>query len=191
MAVAVRPALRRVRFLSGGAAVAALLGLGSPIPSKGQGPGQAPAAEARPVDPGRFLGFAHSSAVLQERASRLAASKDTRPEVREFAREMARFRGQQAERLRAVAQERGMRLPGPEEEFEHRVVLENLEPLDYLALSRRYAEVQVQALEQEIRGYEAAARGADEAVKRLCAEMLPQLRQRLEAAHRMHDAVKP
>ena len=151
MAIAVRPALRRARLLSGGTAVVALLGLAAPIPSKGQGQGQAPAAEARPVDPGRFLGFAHSSAVLQERASRLAASKDTRPEVREFAREMARFRGQQAERLRAVAQERGMRLPGPEEEFEHRVVLENLEPLDYLALSRRYAEVQVQALKQEIR----------------------------------------
>ena len=180
---------RRARFLSGGVAVVVLLGLGSPIPSKSQG--QAPVAEVRPVDPGRFLGFAHSSAVLQERASRLAASKDTRPEARDFAREMARFREQQAERLRAVAQERGLRLPGPEEEFEHRVVLENLEPLDYLALSRRYAEVQVQALEQEIGGYEAAAQGSDEAMKRLAAETLGQLRQRLEAARRMHSAVKP
>ncbi len=184
-----RPAVRRARVLFGGAAAVALLGLGSPVPSAGQG--QTPAAEARPVDAGRFLGFAHSSAVLQERASKLAASKDTRPEVREFAREMALFRGQHLERLRAIAQERSLRLPGPEEELEHRVVLQNLEPLDYLALSRRYAEVQVQALEQEIRGYEAASRGADEATKQLSAEMLPQLRPRLEAAHRMHDAVKP
>jgi predicted outer membrane protein len=129
--------------------------------------------------------------VLQERASGLAASKDTRPEIREFAREMARFRGLQAERLRALAQERGLGLPGPEDGLEHRAVLENLEPLDYLALSRRYAEVQVQALEQEIRGYEAASGAADEGVKRLSAEMLPQLRQRLEAARRMHNAVKP
>ena len=180
--------MRRALLLSGGTAVAALLGLGSFVPSAAQD--RVPAEDARPVDPGRFLGFARSSAVLQERASRLAASKDTRPEVREFAREMVWFRGQQAERLRAVAQERSVGLP-TEEEFEHRVVLENLEPLEYLALSRRYAEVQVQALEQEIRGYEAAARGANEAVKRLCAEMLPQLRQRLEAAHRRHDAVKP
>lgn len=184
-----RPAARRARALLGGAAVVALLGLGSPVPSAGQG--QAPAAEARPVDPGRFLGFAHSSAVLQERASGRAGAEDPRPEVKEFAREMARFRGQQVERLRAVAQERSLRLPGPEEELEHRVVLQNLEPLDYLALSRRYAEVQVQALEQEIRGYEAASRGADDATKQLSAEMLPQLRPRLEAAHRMHDAVKP
>ena len=185
-----RPARRRARLLSFGLATAtALLGLGAPVPAAAQG--QAPVVEARSVDPGRFLGFAHSSAVLQERASKLAASKDTRPEVQEFAREMARFREQQAERVRAVARERGLALRGPEEELEHRAVLENLEPLDYLALSRRYAEVEVQALEQEIRGYEAASQGTDEAMKRLSAEMLPELRRRLEAARRMHDSVKP
>jgi hypothetical protein len=71
------------------------------------------------------------------------------------------------------------------------VVLENLEPLNYLALSRRYAEAQVQALTQEIRGHEAAERNAGEGMKGLAAEMLPQIRQRLEAARRMHDSVKP
>ena len=44
---------------------------------------------------------------------------------------------------------------------------------------------------QEIRGYEAALQRADEAVKRFSAETLPELRRRLEAARRMHDAVKP
>jgi putative membrane protein len=183
-----RPGTHRARRLFCGAAAAALLGLGGPLPSAAQG--QAPAGEARPVDPGRFLGFAYSSAVLQERASGLAASRDTRPEVREFAREMARFRGQQLARLRTVAQERSLRLP-TEEEFEHRVVLENLEPLDYLALSRRYAEVQAQALEQEIRGYEAAAQAPDPGMRSLATELLPQLRPRLEAARRVLDAVKP
>jgi putative membrane protein len=180
------PAMRRTLLLSGGPAVIALLELGSSARSAAQNP----SAETRPVDPERFLGFAHSSAVLQERASTLAVSKDTRPEVKEFAREMARFRGQQLGRLRVLAQERGLRLP-EREEFEHRVIIENLEPLDYLALSRRYAEIEVQALEQEIRGYEAAAQGTDEGLKRLTAEMLPQLRHRLEAARGMHDAVKP
>jgi putative membrane protein len=167
----------------------ALLGLGvlGPLPARGQ----APATEAsRPIDPGRFLAFAHSSAALQERASILAASKDTRPEIKEFARGMARFRGEQLGRLRAIAQERGLQLP-KDEEFEHKVVLENLEPLDFLALSRRYAEVQVQALEQEIRGYEAAAQGSDEALKQLAAQTLGELRQRQEAARRMEAAVKP
>ena len=142
------------------------------------------------MNPGRFLAFAYSSAMLQERASTLAASKDTRPEVKDFAREMARFRAEQLGRLRRIAEERGLQLP-KEEEFEHKVVLENLEPLDYLALSRRYAEIQVQALEQEIRGYEAAAQGPDEGMKRLAAETLGQLRTRQDAARRMEAAVKP
>ncbi|MBV1796615.1 DUF4142 domain-containing protein [Siccirubricoccus sp. G192] len=177
---------RRVILLSGGAVAIAPLVPGSSTPAAAQHA----VADARPVDPGRFLAFAYSSAVLQERASALAASRDTRPEVKESANEMARFRGQQLPRLRAVAQERSLTLPA-EEEFEHRVVLENLEPLDSLELSRRYAEVQVQALAQEIRGYEAAEQGADEGMKRLSAEMLPQVRPRLEAARRMHDSVKP
>jgi predicted outer membrane protein len=179
-------AARRALLLFGGPAVAALLGPGTLATAAAQ----SPAADTRSVDPGRFLGFAYSSALLQERASALATSKDTRPEVKTFARQMAQFREQQLGQLRALAQERGLRLPGAEE-FQHRVVLENLEPLDYLALSRRYAEVQVQALEQEIRGYEVVERGTDAGMKRLAEEMLPQFRQRLQAARQMHDAVKP
>src|SRR5919107_1628665 len=144
VAVAMAPGtMRRALLLSGGAFAIAPLVPGSPISAAAQNV----AGDARPMDPGRFLAFAYSSAVLQERASALAASRDTRPEVKEFAGEMARFRGQQLVRLRAVAQERSLTLPAVEE-FEHRVVLENLEPLDYLELSRRYTEVQGQALAQ-------------------------------------------
>jgi putative membrane protein len=178
-------AARRALLLS---AAGALLGLALPVPEGLRA--QSPPAEARPVDPARFLAFAYSSAMLQERASTLAASKDTRPEVKDFAREMTRFRAEQLGRLRRIAEERGLQVP-KEEEFEHKVVLENLEPLDYLALSRRYAEIQVQALEQEIRGYEAAAQGPDEGMKRLAAETLGQLRTRQDAARRMEAAVKP
>jgi predicted outer membrane protein len=175
-------AKRRALLVAGGAVVIALLRPKISIPAAAQG--------VVAVDAGRFLAFAYSSALLQERASALVVSKDTRPEVKEFAREMQGFRGQQLEQLRAIARDRGLQLPGAEQ-FEHRVVLENLEPLDFLALSRRYAEVQVQALEQEIRGYEAAGQGTDEGLKQLAAEMLPQIRSRLEAARRMHEAIKP
>jgi len=120
----------------------------------------------------------------------LAASKDTRPEVKQFAGEMAQFSGQEKERVRAFSQQHGLTLPR-DEEFEHKVVLENLEPLDHLALTRRYAEVEVQALEQQVRGYEAASQGSDTALKEFATELLPELRQRLDAARRMHDAVKP
>ncbi|WP_159710783.1 DUF4142 domain-containing protein [Geminicoccus flavidas] len=148
----------------------------------------APAAE--PIDRSEFLAFAHSSAVLQEQASTLAASRDTRPEVKEFAQGMVAFRLEQIARLQEVARAENVTLPEGKQ-FGHRVVLENLEPLDYLALSRRYAEVQVQALEQEILGFQAAERSQDEVLTRLAAETLPQLRDRLDAARAMMQAVEP
>jgi putative membrane protein len=150
----------------------------------------APAAEAEPIDRGEFLVFAHSSAVLQEQASTLAASRDTRPEVKEFAQGMAAFRLEQIARLGDVARAENVTLPEGKQ-FGHRVVLENLEPLDFLALSRRYAEIQVQALEQEILGYQAAERSQDEVLTRLATETLPQLQDRLEAARAMMQAVEP
>src|SRR3954453_5083701 len=70
---------RRALLLSGSPTVTTLLRPGSPVPAAAQNP----AADARPVNPERFLGFAYSSAMLQERASAVAASKDTRPEVKE------------------------------------------------------------------------------------------------------------
>jgi predicted outer membrane protein len=178
------------------AALAALALLGAtaaPGPgamAQGERPGVA-TREARPVVPAEFLGFALSSAAMQARAAGLAATRDTRPEVKGLAQEMVRFREAQTERLRAFAQARGIAVPEGAAEFGHRVVLQNLEPLDYLALSRRYAEVQVQALEQEIRGYEAAAAAPDDALKGLAEAMLPQLRQWLDGARKVLDAVKP
>jgi predicted outer membrane protein len=173
------------------AAASIVLGLGllAPwaMPAEGQQP--APAGQTQPVEPAKFLEFAYSSALFQERAATLAASRDTRPEVKEFAQAMVSFRQAELPKLEALARERNLRLPS-ENEFEHRVVLENLEPLDYLALSRRYAEVQVQALEQEIRGFEAAGASADAGLQAIAEETLPALRQQLEAAQRVLEAVK-
>ncbi|WP_222182905.1 DUF4142 domain-containing protein [Geminicoccus harenae] len=170
-----------------GATLALLAPQLPPAPALAQ---EAAAPAAEPIDRGEFLVFAHSSAVLQEQASTLAASKDTRPEVKEFAQAMAAFRLEQIARLQEVARAENVTLPEGKQ-FGHRVVLENLEPLDFLALSRRYAEIQVQALEQEILGYQAAERSQDEVLTRLAAETLPQLRDRLEAARAMMQAVEP
>jgi len=183
-----RATIRRAQLLCGGTVMISLLGFGLPCVAAAQG--QSPGARTNPPEPDRFVRFALSSAALQEQVSELAASRDTRPEVRAFARDMERFRNQQIARLRTLAQGRGQRVP-EQQDFEHRVLLENLEPLDHLELSRRYAEVQVQALEQEVRGYTAATQAEDEGVKEYAAAILPELQRRLEAALRMHEAVKP
>ena len=183
-----RATIRRAQLLCGGTVMISLLGFGLPGVAAAQG--QSPGARTNPPEPDRFVRFALSSAALQERVSGLAASRDTKPEVRAFARDMERFRNQQIARLRTLAQGRGQKMP-EQQDFEHRVLVENLEPLDHLELSRRYAEVQVQALEQEIQGYTAATQAADEGVKEYAAAILPELQRRLEAALRVHDAVKP
>jgi putative membrane protein len=109
-----------------------------------------PAARSRQVpDAETFLQLAHSAAVLQVQAAELAGSRDTRPEVRAFARQMVEFRREQIASLLSAARERKLAV-SPVPALEHKVILENLEPLDSLELSRRYSEVQVQALEQEM-----------------------------------------
>ena len=155
-----------------------------------QGLAPSAATQPSPADPARFLDFAHSSNLLQARAAELAAAKGTRPEVKSFAQGMIAFRAEHLQRLQSLAQGQGRTFPVVKE-FEHQVVLENLEPLDYLALSRRYAEVAVQALEQELRAYRSAASSADPALKGFADEGLPQLEQRLDAAKKVLEAVRP
>ena len=137
-----------------------------------------------------FLRLAHSFAVLQARAAELAASRDTRPEVRSFAHRMVEFRREQITRLLATARERTIAI-SPIPVFEHRVVLENLEPLDFLALSRRYAEIQVQALEQELQGYTSGEAGSDEGIRALAHDTRPHLQRLLEEARQVRQAVGP
>jgi predicted outer membrane protein len=137
-----------------------------------------------------FLRLAHSFAVLQARAAEFAASRDTRPEVRSFARRMVEFRREQITRLLATARERTIAV-SPIPEFEHRIVLENLEPLDFLALSRRYAEIQVQALEHELQGYTSGEAGSDEGIKALAHDTRPHLQRLLEEARQVRQAVGP
>ena len=160
--------------------------------AQAQTPAAPPAAaqSLQAPDPQRFVDLAFSSASLQAKAAAMAANRDTRPEVKTFAQAMQAFRDGHMRRLQAFAQERSLKLPAVEQ-FDHKVLLENLEPLDLLALTRRYAELQIQALEQEIRLYQAAAQGQDNALKGFAQEMMPQLQEQLEAARKVWDAVKP
>jgi putative membrane protein len=157
--------------------------------AQGQGTSTAP-AQARPIEPQEFLRLAYSSATLQGQAAKLAASRETRPEVRSFAASAADFRLGLLQRIEAFAKERSMQLPSVKE-FEHQVIIENLEPLDYLALSRRYAEIQVQALDQELGIYRAASRSSTPEIKTFAEQVLPELQQQQEGAQRMYEALRP
>jgi hypothetical protein len=103
---------------------------------------------------------------------------------------MVDFRRSQIPRLEGAARDNNAALPTTAE-LEHRQILENLEPLDYLALSRRYAEFQIQALEQEMQIYGGAANSPDGWPRSLATEIAPELRKLLEEAREMRKAVGP
>jgi len=157
--------------------------------AQGQGTSTAP-VQTRPIQPQEFLRLAYSSATLQGQAAKLAAGRETRPEVRSFATSAADFRLGLLQRIEAFAKERSLPLPSVKE-FEHQVIIENLEPLDYLALSRRYAEIQLQALGQEIGIYQAAARSPSAEIKAFAEQVLPELQRQKEGAQKMYEAVRP
>src|SRR5688572_15078184 len=80
-----------------------------------------PTVRSRQVpDAESFLRLAHSSAVLQAQAAELAASRDTRPEVRAFAGRMVEFRREQIASLLSAARERTLAV-SPVPAFEHKV----------------------------------------------------------------------
>ncbi|WP_262030131.1 DUF4142 domain-containing protein [Microvirga sp. Mcv34] len=168
---------------------AALSGAIPSVSAQGQG-ASGPTAQPRPIEPDEFLRLAYSSATLQGQIAKIAASRDTRPEVKGYAAAAADFRTSLLQRIEAFARERNMPLPSVKE-FEHQVIIENLEPLDYLALSRRYAEVQMQALEQEIGIYQAANRAPNQEVKAFASQILPDLERQQAEARKMYEAVKP
>jgi predicted outer membrane protein len=156
-----------------------------------QAQGSAPAAAQAPsIALHDFLRLAYSSASLQEQAAQLAASRETRPEVKQFAVAAAEFRAGLLQRIEAFAGGRGMPPPSART-FEHQVLLENLEPLDHLELSRRYAEMEVEALEQELGIYRAASRSPQRDVMAFAEEVLPELQRQRSAAQQMFDAVRP
>ena len=148
-----------------------------------------PAARSRQVpDAETFLRLAHSAAVLQAQAAELAASRDTRPEVRAFATRMAEFRREQIASLLSAARERTLAV-SPVPALEHKVILENLEPLDSLELSRRYSEVQVQALEQEMAAYAQAESSPDGWVATVARDSKARLQGLLDEARQVRQTI--
>jgi predicted outer membrane protein len=161
----------------------------SAAPSLPRAQSSDPAANQQ-LDPEMFIRFAHSIAVVQARAAEVAASRQTRPEVKAFAEKMVEFRRNQIHKLEGVAREGNITIPAKPER-EHRLILENLEPLDFLALSRRYAEFQFQALEQELQIYARATTGQQEWPKVFAAGVTPELQRLLDEARKVKNAVGP
>ncbi|MBK5958416.1 hypothetical protein CCR97_09370 [Rhodoplanes elegans] len=151
---------------------------------------QAPA----PADPNAgaaaVLRLALSSARMQARVCEIVLAKDVRPELRGLAETIVAFRREQVPRLETVAREHGVAVV-PVLEFEHQVALDNLAPLDFLALGRRFVELQQQALEQEITIWRRGQGAAEPWLAALAGEILPRIEALLADARKGAVVVVP
>lgn len=138
----------------------------------------------------RFVEMAYASALFQERISSLAAAKDTQPGIKALAERIHNFRAAQLPELVRLAGTFGVQLHDTLD-LELRSIIENIEPLDSLALSRRYAEIETQALDKEIAAYEAAVRAGPQPVRDYAAATLEILRHLGKAARSELAAVGP
>jgi hypothetical protein len=136
-----------------------------------------------------FIRGAHNSASFQLRAAQIAAAREARAEAKNLAEEAARLRREHLREIEAFAKERRLIL-GRALTFEQKSILANLEPLDFLALSRRYLELQMQALEQEIGAYEEAAMSAEPAMKEFALQWLSRLKTLRDSALRVQDGLR-
>ncbi|WP_336491310.1 DUF4142 domain-containing protein [Methylobacterium nigriterrae] len=145
----------------------------------------------QPPDAGRrFVEAAYASALFQARISGIAAAKDVRPGIKALAERVRDFRKAQLPELAQLAKASGVEVHDTLDR-ELRSIVENIEPLDYLALSRRYAEVETQALEKEINAYEDVARAGPQPVQDYAAATLEKLRELRKAAKDGLAAVAP
>ncbi|MER2269721.1 DUF4142 domain-containing protein [Methylobacterium oxalidis] len=149
-------------------------------------PGRARADEAGR----RFIEAAYASAVFQARISEIAAAKDPRPNIKALAERVRDFRAAQLPELARLAKISGIELHDTLD-LELRSIVENIEPLDYLALSRRYAEVETQALEKEIAAYEDAVRSGPQPVRDYASATAEKLRELGKTAKEELAAVGP
>lgn len=164
-----------------------LLGLALLFVWLGAAAAQTPGASPTSTAASDFIAAASNSAMLQKQAAAIAAAGDVRPEVKTFAKDMVKFRDSHLQRLATIAA--GQSLALPPLTFEQQVLIDNLKPLDFLALTRRYMELQVQALDQEVRAYE-TARSHIAPVEPLATEYLPLLMAKLAKAREILQAVQ-
>lgn len=139
---------------------------------------------------GRFIETAYASALFQAQISRITAAKDPRPGIKVLAERVRDFRASQVPELARLAETTGFGVRDTLD-LELRSLVENIEPLDYLALSRRYTEVEVQALGREIAAYEEAARSDAQPIRDYVAATLGRLRDLEMAAKIELSAVAP
>jgi putative membrane protein len=149
----------------------------------------APAIRAQTAAPS-FIEAACASAQFQLRIAKAVAAKAVRPEAKALADASAAFRTEQIPQLKALAQKLGKPVRDSLDR-ELQAIADNLEPLDELEMSRRYAEAATQALDKEAEIYRSAAENGPSDVRAYAASTVDQIRSLAADAHGVLAQVRP
>jgi putative membrane protein len=137
-----------------------------------------------------FIESGYSPAQFQSRISRVVAQKEVRPEAKALASAVLAYRERQIPAIAELAKTVGIGVRNTLDR-ESLAIAENLTPLDGLELSRRYLEVEIQALEKEAELYQEVARSGSESVRAFAQREVSTVKQMADTARSAYNAAKP
>lgn len=156
---------------------ASLLVVGAQEPRSGNPPPRTLAE-----DDVEFLNNAAAAGLAEVETGRLAAERAERAEVKDYARQLVDDHSQANERLKALAQEKGVTLP-TRPDADHRRVLEKLKRKSGAKFDAAYIEHMIDDHQEAIELFERTARKTeDEAIRAYASGTLPTLRHHADLA---------
>jgi len=143
------------------------------------------------MDDGKFLASAAQVGLLEIEAAQLAVSKAASPEVKEFANMIEKAHTHQGEKLRELAQAKGVELPKEPDPGQRRII-EELQSVSGERFDRTYAQHMLQVQQRTLAMFEQAASGVSDPELRTYAEsQLPTLRTHLNMVRSLRVAAAP
>lgn len=146
--------------------------------------------DANPTDAKGFMTKAAQSGMAEVEISRMAATKATNAEVKQFAQRMVQDHTNANTELKALAAKENVTLP-TEVDAEHKEVMQKLNGLSGAEFDRAFMERQVEHHEKDVNLFQAQAdKGEDAEGKAFAVKTLPTLKSHLEMARDLNNKVK-
>lgn len=146
--------------------------------------------EERKISQSDFMTQAASNGMLEVEAGRLAQQKGLMQEVKSYGQTMVNDHTKANDQLKTLASQLNITLPGSMSQ-EHMDQLKNLQGLNGAEFDREYMELMVSSHENAVSIFEDASNNMENAeVKSFATTTLPVLRQHLDRANQLNEAMQ-
>ena len=174
------------------------LGFGAGALAQGTAPSATPAMAKSantsgaklPGDERKFLEKAGMDGMAEVEMGRMAASKATDPQVKQFAQRMVTDHSKANDELKSLASSKGVQVPASVDK-KHQKDMDDMGKKDAKKFDREYMEHMVKEHRKDVSEFEKQSRSAKDAdVKAFAAKTLPTLKEHLQMAQQIEAAVK-